>query len=94
MTPDKLTVSPTKGPGGHAGNDSIASAASSHPRCQLFGSATPGPVPTLRPQRPFTAAHGPTSPGTRNSAELLDTKRHRYARLAGEAWLSATPHIN
>ena len=25
------------GPGGHAGNDSIASAASSHPRCQLFG---------------------------------------------------------
>jgi transposase len=25
------------GPGGHAGNDSVASAASSHPRCRLFG---------------------------------------------------------
>jgi transposase len=38
----------TRGPGGHAGNDSVASAAGSHPECQLFGEATPGPAPTLR----------------------------------------------
>jgi transposase len=41
----------TQGPGGQAGNDSITSAASSHPRCQLFGTATPGPQNTLRSQR-------------------------------------------
>jgi len=38
------------GPGGQPGNDSIASAASSHPEHELFGQATPGPGPTLRPQ--------------------------------------------
>src|SRR5215469_3305557 len=30
----------TQGPGGHAGNDSVASAAGSHPERQLFGQAT------------------------------------------------------
>jgi transposase len=40
----------TWGPGGHAGNDSVASAAGSHPERQLFGEATPGPAPTLRSQ--------------------------------------------
>jgi transposase len=40
----------TMSPGGQAGNDSVASAAGSHPRRQLFGQATPGPAPTLRPQ--------------------------------------------
>jgi transposase len=38
-----------KGPGGQAGNDTDASAAGSHPEHQLFGEATPGPGPTLRP---------------------------------------------
>ena len=38
-----------QGPGGHTGNDSVASAAGSHPERQLFGQATPGPQPTLRP---------------------------------------------
>jgi transposase len=38
-----------QGPGGHAGNDSVASAAGSHPEGRLFGQATPGPAPTLRP---------------------------------------------
>ena len=38
------------GPGGQPGNDSIASAASSHPEHRLFGQATPGPATTLRPQ--------------------------------------------
>jgi transposase len=37
-----------QGPGGQPGNDSVASAAGSHPERQLFGQATPGPAPTLR----------------------------------------------
>jgi hypothetical protein len=37
------------GPGGHPGNDSVASAAGSHPEHRLFGQATPGPATTLRP---------------------------------------------
>jgi transposase len=40
----------TAGPGGHPGNDSVASAAGLHPADRLFGQATPGPAPTLRPQ--------------------------------------------
>jgi transposase len=36
-------------PGGQAGNGTDASAADSHPECRLFGTATPGPEPTLRP---------------------------------------------
>jgi hypothetical protein len=32
-----------EGPGGQQGNDSVASAAGSHPRDRLFGQATPGP---------------------------------------------------
>jgi transposase len=42
-----------QGPGGQAGNDSVASAAGSHPERRLFGQATPGPAPTLR-SRPRT----------------------------------------
>jgi hypothetical protein len=38
------------GPGGQQGNDSDASAAGLHPADRLFGQATPGPVPTLRPR--------------------------------------------
>src|SRR4249919_1860853 len=38
-----------KGPGGHPGNGSDSSAASSHPERQLFGPATPGPDTTIRP---------------------------------------------
>jgi transposase len=37
------------GPGGQTGNDSVSSAAGSHPRNRLFGQATPGPATTLRP---------------------------------------------
>jgi transposase len=36
-------------PGGQAGNDADASAAGLHPEHRLFGTATPGPEPTLRP---------------------------------------------
>jgi transposase len=37
------------GPAGQPGNGSDSSAASSHPGRQLFGPATPGPDPTIRP---------------------------------------------
>jgi hypothetical protein len=38
----------TAGPGGQRGNGSVSSVAGSHPERQLFGQATPRPVPTLR----------------------------------------------
>ena len=38
-----------RGPGGQPGNDSVASAAGSHPGNRLFGQATPEPAITLRP---------------------------------------------
>jgi len=47
------TGTDVQGPGGHPGNDTVASAAGSHPEHRLFGQATPGPAPTLRP-RPRT----------------------------------------
>jgi transposase len=46
-----------KDPGGQQGNDSVASAAGSHPRHRLFGQATPGPG-----HHPTTAAASP-APG-------------------------------
>ena len=48
---DALQAEPatTTGPGGHTGNDTVASAAGSHPEHRLFGQATPGPDTTLRP---------------------------------------------
>ena len=44
----RAAASSAQGPGGQPGNDSVASAAGSHPERQLFGQATPGPAPTLR----------------------------------------------
>ncbi len=49
-------ISRDTGPGGQPGNDSVSSAASSHPERQLFGSATPGPGPSLRPPEGIIAA--------------------------------------
>jgi transposase len=40
-----------RNPGGQPGNDSVSSAASSHPERQLFGQATPGSNLSLEPQR-------------------------------------------
>jgi transposase len=52
-----------KGPGGQRGNDSVASAAGSHPRHRLFGQATPGPAPTIRPRpAPRRAKAGVSKP--------------------------------
>jgi transposase len=47
---DARRAAAAAGPGGHPGNGSVASAAGSHPEHRLFGQATPGPEPTLRPQ--------------------------------------------
>jgi len=44
----RIAAASVQGPGGHAGNDSVASAAGSHPERRLFGQATPGPATTLR----------------------------------------------
>jgi len=55
--------SPREGPRGQRGNDSVASAAGSHPPSRLFGQATPGPGPTLRlrpaPRRATTTSSKP-----------------------------------
>jgi len=50
-----------RGPGGQAGNVPVATAAGSHPKRQLFGQATPGPQPTLRPQ-PRTRRNSTSQP--------------------------------
>ena len=44
----RTAASSAQGPGGQPGNNSVTSAAGSHPEHQLFGQATPGPAPTLR----------------------------------------------
>ena len=58
----------TAGPGGQPGNGSVASAAGLHPEDRLFGQATPGPAPTIRPQPgPSKAACPGSSRRTRRS---------------------------
>jgi transposase len=52
-----------KGPGGQPGNDSDSSAAGSHPGHRLFGQATPGPAPSLRP--PAAARRRPAAPSSK-----------------------------
>ena len=52
------------GPGGQPGNGSVASAAGLHPGDRLFGKATPGPEPTLRPGS-RTQPEKPTSPASK-----------------------------
>jgi transposase len=56
----RIAAASIQGPGGHAGNDSVASAVGSHPERRLFGQATPGPVTTLR--RPADQQKGPVHP--------------------------------
>jgi transposase len=52
----------SEGPGGQPGNDSVASAAGSHPEHRLFGQATPGPESTLRPRPDTRSKKAITSP--------------------------------
>ena len=69
---DLLQTTPrvTTGPGGHPGNDSVASAAGSHPEHRLFGQATPGPDITLRPAGNRTRPPRPkaSSPSAREAS--------------------------
>ena len=56
------TQTAAKGPGGQPGNGPISSATGSHPEGQLFGSATPGPAPTLRSSAQPSARKTPRTP--------------------------------
>ncbi len=71
----------SKGPGGQPGNDSVASAAGSHPEHRLFGQATPEPNSTLRP------------PGGRSRTRpaLAPKKTQKGGRRADQARLCAGP---
>jgi transposase len=68
QTDARKAAAPANGPGGQQGNGSVASVAGSHPKHRLFGQATPGPSPTLRP-RPATqrAKASPTRKPPRTS---------------------------
>jgi transposase len=78
-----------KSPGGHMGNDSVASAAGSHPRHRLFGQATPGPTSTLRPaaaargkKTPRTHyAESATNPLTQTGIDMAPALASRHDRL-------------
>ena len=52
----RRTPADANGPGGQSGNGSVSSAAGSHPGRRLFGQATPGPRPSLRPAAPARRA--------------------------------------
>jgi transposase len=58
----RAAESTTTGPGGHPGNDSVASVAGSHPEHRLFGQATPGPDITLRRTGNRTRSPKPKAP--------------------------------
>jgi transposase len=60
-----------EGPGGQQGNDSVASAAGSHPRHRLFGQATPGP------SHHTTAMAGGPAPSSAAQAEPRTTRARR-----------------
>jgi transposase len=60
-----------EGPGGQQGNDSVASAAGSHPRHRLFGQATPGP------SHHTTAMAGGPVPSSAAQAEPRTTRARR-----------------
>ncbi len=58
----RAAAASAKDPGGQQGNDSVASAAGSHPGTGSSGKPLPGPVTTLRP-RPATQPQGLSVPG-------------------------------
>src|SRR5215472_6074364 len=55
----QATATACKDPGGQPGNDSVSSAAGSHPEHRLFGQATPGPETSLRATTALTKALPP-----------------------------------
>ena len=80
-----------KGPGGQQGNDSVASAAGSHPRRRLFGQATPGPghhTTTAASLSPGKAAHSSiaaTLPPVTPQVQVERPQRSEDERPGGEA---------
>jgi len=70
------------GPGGQPGNDSASSAAGSHPARQLFGPATPGPGPTLRPL-PDPPGRNSPPPATATTSASPRPAQTRHAAKAG-----------
>jgi transposase len=67
-----------EGPGGQPGNLSVSGAAGSHPECRLFGQATPGPHPTLRPAAELMA---------RASSPAADPRQRATGRPAASSQL-------
>lgn len=64
----RQAASGPKDPGGQSGNDSESSAAGSHPEDRLFGQATPGPRPSVRPAtRRLRATQAPPARKLRNT---------------------------
>ena len=61
-----------KDPGGQPGNDSVSSAAGSHPEHQLFGQATPGPGTSLRPAAALSRPYRRPGRRRRKPGEPLD----------------------
>ncbi len=80
-----------KGPGGQQGNDSVASAAGSHPRRRLFGQATPGPshhTTTAASLSPGRAAHSSitaTLPSATPKVQVERPQRSEDERPGGAA---------
>ena len=73
------------GPGGQQGNDSVASAAGSHPRHRLFGQATPGPR-----HHPTTAASpAPPRPARKVRSSPLRDQPGRTRGRAGHSSIAA-----
>ena len=78
-------------PGGQQGNDSVASAAGSHPRRRLFGQATPGPghhTTTAASASPGKAAHSSiaaTLPPATPQVQVERPQRSEDERPGGEA---------
>jgi transposase len=66
-----------RNPGGQSRNDSVSSAASSHPEHQLFGKATPGSTSSLEPPG-NSAAADPVTRNNKRPPTALDTKRSLY----------------
>ena len=76
----RAAAASAQGPGGQPGNDSVASAAGSHPERR----SSAKPLPDLPPpyDAQLTSRKGAAHTPGKRPHEPLDTKRHRYARLS------------
>jgi hypothetical protein len=79
-----------KSPGGQPGNHSVSRAAGSHPECQLFGQATPGPGhhPATAAGARHPAGHSPiaaTPPPAKRQVQVERPQRSEDERPGGAA---------